>query len=73
MVFNSLQVALLNCQPILLGYLSDYFARLGDFNQNVTVSDNFTECSSQIQVTSTRDAYLFAMGKILICNGLSRT
>ncbi len=62
-----MQVGLLNCQPIILGYLSQYFAQLGTLDQGISATSNNTDCSPspQLQVVSTRDAYLFALDEIL--------
>ncbi len=62
-----LQVILLNCQPIVLGYLSGFFAQLGTLNLAEQV--NNTECYSNVplEIVSTRDAYLFAGGRHRDC------
>ena len=59
---KNLQASLLNCQPIILGYLSDYFAQLSTLDLAEQV--NGTECYSKtpVNIITTRDAYLLSGG-----------
>ena len=66
-IITILQVILLNCQPIVLGYLSGFFSQLSTLNLAEQV--NNTECYSNVplEIVSTRDAYLFAGGRHRDC------
>ncbi|XP_064381882.1 ATP-binding cassette sub-family C member 4-like isoform X1 [Halichondria panicea] len=65
-ILITFEVILLNCQPIVLGYLSGFFAQLGTLNLAEQV--NNTECyiNVPLEIVSTRDAYLFAGGLVFL-------
>lgn len=51
-------------QSILLGLLVDYFT---DVNRNQVVNDCIANVTMSVPSSSTRDAYLAAMGECAVC------